>query len=400
MRVGKQEIASVRCRQQPETRLRIGSLPGADALNSYIKLFYHALEADGIALAPPPELDARWLATHADQYDAIHLHWPELAWRSHIPALSRYLLRRSIVGAWRLHQWAGVGNQYLGLRIFVHALAVARAHGIRIIWTFHNSEPHEGFSLIDRLGYRALAHRTDLVIAHDKRAASEFTRRYPAAATPVLMSHGNYDGAFPPPADRASVLSELALDPNLPTLVCPGAIRPYKGLDEAIAAVTHLSQPIQLIIAGSFTDPTLVAKLQHAASTQPHTRILANPMSDQRFADLVHAADGVLLPYSKVTGSGTLLAALTLGTGVIASDLPYFRSILQEEPTAGVLAPPDNPIALADGITTFLSVPVQARSAAARRLAQRYDWHTVIRPVADILSTWARASATSPLHNG
>lgn len=331
---GEQEIASIQ-RPRPKIRLRIGSVPGADILNPYIKLFYRALEADGIAPASPPKLDARWLAAHTDQYDAIHLHWPELVWGGHIPALSRYLLDRSIVGAWRLHQWVSAGNQWLVLRAFVHALAVARVHGIRIMWTFHNSEPHEGFSTIDRLGYRALAHRADLVIAHDERAADEFVRRYPAATTPVLMRHGNYDGAFPPPADRTSVLESLALNPSLPALVCPSAIRPYKGLDRAIAAIACLPQPIQLIIAGHPADPALVARLQCAASAQPHTRILPMPMSDQRFADLVHAADGVLLPYSKIIGSGVLLAALTLGTGVIASDLPYFRSILREEPVAG-----------------------------------------------------------------
>lgn len=392
--MAEQQVAYIRCRQHSSTRLRIGSVPGANTLNPYIRLFYRALEVDGVALTPPPKLDARWLAAHADQYDAIHLHWPELVWRGHIPALSRSLLDRSIVGAWRLHQWVSAGSQWLGLRAFVHTLAVARAHGIRIMWTFHNSEPHEGFSTIDRLGYRALAHRADLVIAHDERAADEFVRRYPAATAPVLMRHGNYEGAFPPPADRTSVLESLALNPSLPALVCPGAIRPYKGLDQAISAIACLPQPIQLIISGCPSDSDLVARLQLAASAQPHTRILPKPMSDQRFADLVHAADGVLLSYSKVTGSGSLLAALTLGTGVIASDLPYFRSILREEPTAGVLAPPNDPAALASGIVAFLSMPAQTRSTAARRLTQRYDWRLVTRPVADILRAWAQANAT------
>lgn len=52
-------------------------------------------------------------------------------------------------------------------------------------------------------------------------------------------------------------------------------------------------------------------------------------------------------------------------------------------------------MALANGITTFLSVPVRARSTAARRLAQRYDWRLVTRTVADILRTWARANAAA-----
>ena len=55
-------------------------------------------------------------------------------------------------------------------------------------------------------------------------------------------------------------------------------------------------------------------------------------VSDQAYSDIVAAADAVLLPYRKITGSAVLLAAWTLGRGVVASDLPYFREMADGEP--------------------------------------------------------------------
>src|SRR5262245_57621059 len=105
----------------------------------------------------------------------------------------------------------------------------------------------------------------------------------------------------------------------------------------------------------------------------------------QRLADFIHAADSVLMPYRNITGSSALLASLSLGRGVIASDLAFFREIPAPEPKAGVLFIPSDARDIARAIDVFFSVPAESRHAAARRIANRYDWDPVIRPVSDWL---------------
>ena len=72
------------------------------------------------------------------------------------------------------------------------------------------------------------------------------------------------------------------------------------------------------------------------AATTSGVELRLGEVEPQVVSDLLHAADAVLLPYRRITGSGVLLQALTAGVGVVASDLPYFREVLAPEPDAGV----------------------------------------------------------------
>ena len=105
-------------------------------------------------------------------------------------------------------------------------------------------------------------------------------------------------------------------------------------------------------------------------------------ISDQRLSDLLRAADVVLLPYRSVTSSGALLHALSVATGIVTSDLPYFREVLGAEPDAGGLFPPDDPQALARAVVDCLAVPKEGRVRAIERLRGRLSWSACVKPLA------------------
>jgi glycosyltransferase involved in cell wall biosynthesis len=90
------------------------------------------------------------------------------------------------------------------------------------------------------------------------------------------------------------------------------------------------------------------------------------------------------------------LLALTASRGVIASDLPFFREILDGAASAGRLVTPSDPMALAEATRSYLQVPASERSAAARALADRYDWDKVVHDFAETLKAKARRSDTMP----
>jgi beta-1,4-mannosyltransferase len=74
---------------------------------------------------------------------------------------------------------------------------------------------------------------------------------------------------------------------------------------------------------------------------------------------------------------------LTLGRGVVATDIPYFREILGQDSPAGILVPPCDPEGLARGIRRFLQIPFQERCAAARAIADKYPWPEVVKAVVE-----------------
>ncbi len=343
------------------TQVRIASWPHWYAPNPYLELFYGALQPHGVVHIRhfDPETDP---TVAVSSVDAFHLHWAYPYWRDGQP---------------------GPATQAVRVARLAHQLRALRRAGVPLLWTVHNLAHHEGDRLPDRLAYRLLHRMADLRIFHSRWARDEARSRYgETGGDMVVMPHGNYDGAFPDPAPGDVTRKALGVSSDARLLLCFGQLRRYKGFDVALEALRHLPRGrFHLVVAGRSVDGTGEALLRAAA----HRRgVLVQPgdVEPQRLSDLLAAADVVLLPYRSVTGSGALLAALTFGCGVVASDLPYFREILDAHPGAGRLAPVEDPRALARAIDTFLARPAHERERAARQAAESYAWPRVVEPVA------------------
>lgn len=356
--------------------ITLSTWPAVTHENQYLQLYYGALAHHDVVLGPLLEINDRFLMNNRGRVQVLHVQWgPEQFWRSR--------------GTRWYHRLRGV----LGLRSF---FKLARSMGIRIVWTLHDIEHHEGSSLIDRLGYRVLTKYADLCICHDDFTAEQFVQRLGGRAEQtVVMPHGNYDGVFPAPAPRTQTLERLGLDPTRKTLVCQGFVRHYKRFDLAMDALGELRDDYQLIIAGHPIDASYGDELRRRGEGLPRCRMLLKKLTDQELADLVNASDCVLLPYDKITGSGALLTVATLGRGVVASDLPYFRGLLQLEPNAGVLFESGNVHALADAIRRFFEESPASRGQAARRIADRFAWDEVVQPVV----AWFRQTFAQQITN-
>jgi glycosyltransferase involved in cell wall biosynthesis len=120
----------------------------------------------------------------------------------------------------------------------------------------------------------------------------------------------------------------------------------------------------------------------------PAAVLIDRTLTDQEFADVIGASDAVLLPYRAVTGSGAALAALTLGCGVVASNLPFFESLVAGHAEAGRTFTGGDPRDFAEAITAYLDIPLERRHAAARTLAAEFAWPRVIKPVTRVIDGW------------
>src|SRR4051812_27454759 len=342
----------------PDTR-RHGTLA-----NQYCALYERALTARGITLGPPATISNDFLEAHRDTLDAIQIQWvPEQIWR--VGTTSRWQELRRVLGLWSF-------------------LRLARAYGIKLIWTFHDVAPQERPCWVDRVGFRVLASQTDLCIVHDDWAARQFARKYPRSRADVrLMQHGNYDGVFPSGGPRDETLRQLGIDPSKRVLLCQGLLRPYKRFELAIEAAGLLGRDYHLIVAGPATDDGYVTALRTEAASAGNVTLLTESLPPQTVSDLFTACDCFLLPYQQITGSGAALTTATLGRAFVASNLPYFQRLAALEPDAVVLQEELSAPALAEAVRRFFAVPTGARHLAARRLADRVPWPQVVTPVID-----------------
>jgi glycosyltransferase involved in cell wall biosynthesis len=346
--------------------------------NPYFALCHAALAKRGVSVSDDLDISLRWLKAREGRVDAVHLHWPERFWRPRFSGTSR--LQRAATAVDHLVQLA-------------RFLRAARRRGMLSIWTVHNLEPHEGAYRWDRYGYRVLARECDIVICHSQSAARAVRHAYRPRGRVVVMGIGDPAAAYPRPRPRLDVLRELQLDPRRPVVSCFGRLREYKGLDLACAAVERLNGRVQIVIGGPRNAGFDVTPLQRSVTQAEGGLLIDRRLTDQEFADLTAASDAILLPYRAITGSSALLAALGLGRGVVASELPYFKEILADEDDAGVTVPDWDPDAWADGILRYLARPESVRRRAALRVAARYSWDKCVEPLVAALDIHDRSSA-------
>jgi polysaccharide biosynthesis protein PslF len=177
-----------------------------------------------------------------------------------------------------------------------------------------------------------------------------------------------------------------------------GFLNPGKGgetLVRGLAELARAGRPARLLMVGGkigASDPTneaylarveqLIADLGLADRVQ-WTGFTAN---DQVSANLL-AADCAILPYREGASlrHGSLMAALAHGLPIVTTRRPGgeiasggpFPALLDGE--SALLAPPDDPAAIAAGVTGLLSDPaLRSRlSAGALALSRHFEWDTI-----------------------
>ncbi len=341
--------------------IRVASWPPWYAPNRYIERFHDAMAGYDVVHVPNLPLNAREMVQHGVQ--VAHLHWAEWAWQS---------------------RGQSVQQQHAGLHELSRFLDDAASEQLIVVWTVHNLATHEGQPAVDEIGFAQLHARVALRIFHSEHAADEARVLYPEAGGDVLvMPHGNYDGVLPFPRSREMVRTALRVPEHAVLLTCIGNVRRYKGFDVVLEAMalSH-NENLYVTVEGRCRDEDLRRELESMSRRLPRVRCKLDPLSDQRYSDVLHACDAVLLPYREVTGSGALLSALTTSRSVIATDLPYFREATRHEPLAAVFSADASAAGLLNAIEVHQQVAVDERSAAARRLADRYAWDRVVAPVA------------------
>jgi glycosyltransferase involved in cell wall biosynthesis len=229
--------------------------------------------------------------------------------------------------------------------------------------------------------------RSSGVIFHAEENREEFREVFGFVPRgTAVIPHGEY-GLFAP-HDRPAVgyaKRAIGLDDDFPAVLFFGALRRYKGLDvllEAFAILSRGRPGLRLVIAGAPMRDVNVEDLRRLAK---ELHIGARVIWHVGYVplDRVHlyfcAADVVVYPYRKVYESGALRIAQALGRPVVVTDTGGLASAVGNG-RAGVVVPPEDPGALAQGMDCLLSQPRLAASLAeqGQKMADTlYSWASV-----------------------
>jgi beta-1,4-mannosyltransferase len=335
-------------------------LPNYAAANPYQRELAKALLERGVRVtmagAPrrnPAPIVWGWLRRGCPR--VVHLHWT--------------------------HQYLGGADTTPGPLIrarFIGQLRLLRMLGVRLVWTVHNLGSHEGANDPAEMAvHRRLVELSDAVICHCEAAKEAAAVEY--ALSPELrqrlhvVPHGSYVGVYPNTISRTEARNRLKLPLDARVLLFIGTVRPYKGLEDLLAAFRNVGHPgLRLIVAGRPRRPEAAAPIVAAASADPRVSLRLDYVPDDRLQVLLNASDAVVLPFRDILTSGSMILAMSFGRAVVAPSRGCLPSTLP--PGGGILYDPDEPRGLEQALRAALDSDLVTMGARNLERARELDW--------------------------
>lgn len=275
----------------------------------------------------------------------VHLHW---VFCFALPMADRFPMLR-----WLAQWW---------FRIW---LVSVRLLGLRLAWTAHNVLPHLPVFADDVAARRALVRHADLVFVHSTSTIAELAAVGAEPWRPVAIRHG--------PLGPAGVVRPRGpgCGKGPREFLFFGIVTQYKGVEELLDAYARLPQQVRvrLTIAGQCADPELRARL----AATPDLSLRLERIPEDEIAELMASADVVVLPFRRVTTSGSAILALAHGRPLIVPELPGLSDLPAEAVTRYDGSVHGLTAALADLARADAS-RLAAMSAAALRWSGEVSW--------------------------
>lgn len=333
------------------------------------------------------------LATHFQYDESVYL-LRSIDWYW-LPNLFRDLgaLRRWRPNVVVFEWWTGtVVHTYLAIAL------LARLLGAKVIVEFHEVlDTSEDRLTLARAWVRVVGRpffrlATGFVV-HSEADRGTLEQRYRLGERPcATIPHGpgDYHVSTQNPHAAARPPSRVAPE-GVINLLYLGVIRPYKGLEDLVAAFEALTddevQDYWLTVVGETWEGwdlpiRLIENSRHRDRITLDNRFVGDDEVTAYFA----GADAVVLPYHRSSASGPAHAAMSNGLPLVVTAVGGLPAAVADYAGA-LLVPPHDPLALRDAI---LRVP----DLAGRRYADPHSWDRTVERYAELMGEGALPQGT------
>ena len=360
--------------------VRILAWPRRSPSNAYTgSLNDHVAAIDGVELTGLDMRPAMLLRAIVRRYDIFHIHWLERAF------------------------WAETDLR--AVRQALHILAIAtllRLRGTKFVWTAHDPQPHDA-KLNSRLRSgvagrlwqpyrRYMQSLIDGVLLLSESHRAIIAASYPALrAKPMgTVPHPHYRGAYPDTVGREGARRALGLSPDTTVFAFVGSLRRYKHPEAALEAFADFDGDAALLMVGAAEDAAHAEALRSLAARDRRIRLELGFVADEALQNWLRAADVAVLPYRRVTNSGSAHLALSFDVPVLVPDEPVFHELQAIVGPRWVRCYQGT----LDGAALAGAAMWGARPRAASPDLTRLDWHTIAN---DTLQFFEKVKAGSML---
>lgn len=354
--------------------MRVLAFP-RDDLNPYQRLLYGEMRSLGATgtylgrLTPSHTLNllllpAELAVRRASGARLVHLHW---VFGFSLPGASRLQVVRRLAQLW-----------------FAVWLRTVRALDMRLVWTAHNVLPHAPVFADDVAACRALVGACDLVLAHSEPVLTDLAALGAVPRRSAVIPHGPFA-----PAPSPTSLRVPGSDDRVRQLLFFGNVEEYKGVDDLLAAFAALPDDLEvrLTVAGRCDDPALRSRLV-ALSQEAGGRVVLRlwRVPEEEVTRLLGVSDIVVLPFRRITTSGSAMLAMAHGRPLVIPDLPALAGLPDQAVIRYQGPMPSLITALTDAASADRAT-LAAMSAAAAAYASVTTWPEIAaRTIAEMTS--------------
>ena len=328
----------------------------------YTDLFYQAMREHGARIVPGYS-SGLYLLNQLKHVDFLHIHWPSFLYARKTKPQTIY-----------------------AFSIFVFLLILARARGIRVIWTIHNLFPHTPTIIpsLDRLARWLMVLVSHRFLVHGQTAMESVLQTFPKTAGRITqIEFGHYISLYPNDISRGEARKRLTLAHDTQVLLFFGECLPYKNLEGLIGTFSRLPQNVHLLIVGRFHNISYQTKIKaQAAASSPRIQIYPNYVPNEELQIYLRASDLIVAPYHKTLSSATTILAMSFGRPMVSPRMSMPADYITEE--CGVLYDPDDLDGLYDALMKALATEFNEERII--REARSHDWNKSAESLIEILA--------------
>lgn len=267
--------------------------------NPYGWLLYRVIQANGkfkiIEFSPKRILFSC--------YKILHVHWPEkdLSEKNTVIALLKTIKTVSL-------------------------LLIAKIRGSKIVWTVHNSLPHNiNHPKLTHIFYTILLWLIDGYICLSHSSYLQAIETHPNLINisnyTHPFGHGHYKEIYPNNITRDEAKKKLGVRHGVFTFLFFGNISPYKNVVHLANTFSLLpGADIILLIAGNPTNCILQSELEIIARKEPRIHLSLGFVPVEEVQVYFNASDLVVLPFDNLQNSGTALLSLSFNVPILVPE--------------------------------------------------------------------------------
>lgn len=340
--------------------LRVLFLPEVSKKNPYQRKLFEGLEQNGVNCRAA---DYRGLfpilrmVRQQGPMDLVHLHWTHVFYRS------PYRIIRALYA----------------LR-FLLEIYLLKLSGVRLVWTIHNLQDHDGHSPhLDKFVNRTISRWCDRAIVHcdaaRELAIAFFKPKEKMRKKLHVVPHGNYIGVYENTHGKEESRDRLDLDPANFIFLFLGHIRPYKGIKNLIQSFNKINEPsAHLIIAGNAEDPEASKEISEEVDRIPNAQWKKGFVPEEKIQLYMNASDVIVLPYEDILTSGSAVLAMSFGKSVIMPRIGCNQDMVGDE--HGLIYEPEEN-GLRNAMMKSFELDLDKIGKANYQRVKKFDWSEI-----------------------